>query len=100
MQTNNDAKIKELLDNVSKLLKEKKQGFLFSAFTKGEGADDEVASYITTKNPEEFWIGMIPLVFNMSRICPEDQRDEFRRDFLAFVELIIDECFPSMKIED
>lgn len=99
MQTNNDAKIRELLENVGKLLAEKKQGFLFSAFSTEKGVDDEVANCITTKDPEEFWLGMVPLVFNMSRVCPEDQRDEFRKGFLAFIELIIDECFPSMQIK-
>lgn len=99
MQSETDKKVRELISQVRKILAEEDQGFVFSTYTEKEVDDRPVQNCITTSDPEKFWLSMIPLVLNMNKICPEDKRDEFKEDFIAFVGIAVEECFPSITMK-
>lgn len=98
--TNKEKEIQDLIEKVGELLKEDDQGFIFSTFSTDNKADKTIMNCINTKDPEMFWLGMVPLVLNMNKICPEDERDKFRENFMAFTALVTDECFPSLQLKE
>lgn len=99
MRTESEKQVEEMIEKVGEILHREKQGFVFSTYSMDHSLDLQVMNCISTHDPEEFWLSIIPLVLNMNRVCPEDKRDDFRKEFIAFVAMIIDECFPSMRMK-
>ena len=98
IETNREKEIQRLIEKVGGLLREDEQGFIFSTFSMNNDEEKSVMNCINTSDPEKFWLGMLPLVLNMNKICPEDKRNEFRENFIAFTLTAVDECFPSLEI--
>ena len=98
IETNREKEIQRLIEKVGGLLREDEQGFIFSTFSMDNDEEKSVMNCINTSDPEKFWLGMVPLVLSMNKICPEDKRDKFRENFMAFTMMVVDECFPSLEI--
>lgn len=98
MKPESEMKIEAMIEEVGKILHKENQGFVFSTYSEDHNLDLQVMNCISTHDPEKFWLSIIPLVLNMNKVCPEDDREKFRNEFIAFVAMITDECFPSMRI--
>lgn len=99
MNKESEMKVEAMIEEVGKILHKEKQGFVFSTYSEDHSLDLQVMNCITTHDPEKFWLSIIPLVLNMNKVCPEDDREKFRNEFIAFVAMVTDECFPSLKLK-
>ena len=101
-QTKDSAYGKTMADlsyHIKGTMENEKQGFVFSTIPPEEDKRPSFSSLgLVDKDFTGFWVAIATLIRTARFSIPEDDVEDLKEGFLPMVEMVIDECFPSIKV--
>lgn len=106
MKDESNQRILKALVELNKVMEEEGRGFIFVPIVQTEGDHKTMAAVaFNTKRGEmtddemhRFWATLAALVENFQHQLPEDLLPAYKEGFMVFIKMVIDRCFPSIKI--